>query len=58
MDSVEDIQRDFLRGQELTLNAFNRLLAWSVPVVPVAMHVHVEVVPDEPKGPEATPEGA
>lgn len=51
MDSVEAIQRDYLKGQELQLNAFNRALAIHPgPVVPVAMYVQVELVEDAPHG--------
>ena len=46
MDSREAIQRDYLRGQEMQLNAFNRLLALTGPVVPVAMGIQVELVED------------
>jgi hypothetical protein len=46
VESVESIQRDYLRGQELQLNAFNRLLAIRGTLVPIAMHVEVELVDD------------
>lgn len=49
MDSREAIQRDYLRGQELQLNAFNRLLALRFPQIPVAMHVQAELVEDAGK---------
>jgi hypothetical protein len=47
VESLDAITADFLRGQELTvrgqelsLNAFNRLLAWQGPVrVPVPIQV-------------------
>jgi hypothetical protein len=43
-DSVEKIQTDFLRGIELVVDSFNRLLAWHAPVIPVATSVTVERV--------------
>jgi hypothetical protein len=46
VDSIEDIQRDYLKSQEAGLNAFNRLLAWRAPVIPVAMQVQVQRVED------------
>jgi hypothetical protein len=39
-----------LRGQEMMLNAFNRLLALKAPVIPVAMHVTVTRVEETPTG--------
>lgn len=54
MDSSETISRDFLRGQELIVNAFNRLLASRVPIVPIPMEVRAEVITPAPKEPEAT----
>jgi hypothetical protein len=58
VDSIEAIQADYLRGQELQLNAFNRLLAWRAPVIPVAMQVRVERVEDIPTGLGAVHKGA
>ena len=43
-DSLEAIQSDFLRGIELTVGAFNRLLVWKGQVTPVAMFVKAELV--------------
>jgi hypothetical protein len=44
MDRVEAITRDFLKGHEQVVNAFNRLLALRAPLIPVAMQVRAEVV--------------
>jgi hypothetical protein len=48
MDSLDAIQREFLRGVEQAaqgqaqqIEAFNRLLALRVPLIPVAVAVHV-----------------
>lgn len=41
MDSLEAIQRDYLHGQELQLNAFNRLVALKAASIPIAMQVTV-----------------
>jgi hypothetical protein len=46
-ESLEAIQADFLRGQEIMLNAFNRLLAMKAPVIPVATQVRVERIREE-----------
>ncbi len=49
-DTVEAIQRDYLKGAEQSLNAFNRLVAFKTPVIPIAMQVRVERI-EEPHGP-------
>ena len=46
MDSLEAIQRDYLTGAQIQLDAFNRLMGLKVPVVPVAMSVQVMRVED------------
>jgi hypothetical protein len=48
MDSRETIQADYLRGQEMQLNAFNRALALRGPSVPMAAFIQVELVQESP----------
>lgn len=57
MDRLESIQSDYLRGQEIQLNAFNRLLGLRGRLIPVAMHVEVDLVEDTPIGLDAAKKG-